>query len=123
MMSKTEIFQVYKLFSNLKFSFSSSWSDSETHSGVFPFALNQPFKIALAFSQSDLKVAVSGQYLMNFSLDNIDLEDGESLWDILTGFHIKVGSDLDLKISQVEHIQAHNQSCDGFENYSNLNAY
>lgn len=60
---------------------------------------------------------------MSFPLDSIDLEDGESLWDILTGFHIKAGSDLNVKISQVEHVQAQNQACDGFENYSNFNAY
>lgn len=98
--------------------FSSSWSDAETHSQSFPFALNQPFKIAFAFGESDLKVAVNGSPLMSFSYDNIELEDGESLWDILTGFQIKVALDLTLQVNSVEHIQANNRDCDGFENYS-----
>lgn len=60
---------------------------------------------------------------MAFSLHNIDLEDGQSLWDILTGFQIKVGLDLEVHITQVEHIQAPGKDCGGFENYSNLTAY
>lgn len=60
---------------------------------------------------------------MSFSFDHIDLEDGQSLWGILTGFQIKAGSNLNVNLTQVEHIQANNRDCDGFENYSNFNAY
>lgn len=60
---------------------------------------------------------------MGFPLHNIDLEDGESLWTILTGFQIKNGSDLNVQITQIEHIQTGNRECSGFENYSSLNAY
>lgn len=59
---------------------------------------------------------------MSFPLDNIDLEDIQSLWDILTGFQIKVGSDLRVQVTQVEHIQTNDRDCDGFENYSNFYA-
>jgi len=100
----------------------SSWGDAETRAGGFPFVLNQLFKIALAFSEGDFKVAVNGQYLMSFPFDHIDLEEN-GLWDILTGFQIKAGSNLNVNVSQVEHIQANNRDCDGFENYSNFNAY
>lgn len=103
---------------------SCSWGDAETHSnGAFPFAFNQPFKMALAFTESDFKVAVNGQFLMDFALDNIELDDGESLWDILTGFQIKIGADLKLQITNVEHVQSGSRSCDGFESYSNFSAF
>lgn len=104
------------------FLYSCSWSDNEIRSDSFPFVMNQNFKIAIAFSDKDLKVAVNGHFLMNFALDHIDLEDDESLWDILTGFHIKAASDMKINISRVEHTVA-DRDCDGFENYSNLNAY
>lgn len=105
------------------FSSSASWSDAEIHSQGFPFVLNQPFKLAVAFTESDFKVAVNGQHLMRFSLSNIELEDDQSLWDILTGFQIKSGLDLKVQVTQVEHIRASDSDCDGFENYSNLSAY
>lgn len=60
---------------------------------------------------------------MSFGLDNIDLEDGESLWEILTGFQIKVGMDLKVKLAYVEHIQSGDKNCGGFEIYSNMNSY
>jgi hypothetical protein len=42
------------------------------------------------------------------------LEDGESLWEILTGFQIKTGNDLKVNISRVEH-SIQNNDCNGFE--------
>lgn len=85
--------------------------------------MNQPFKIAFAFTNSEVKVAVLGYPFMSFAFDHFELEDGESLWDILTGFQVKAASDLDVKVTNVEHVQASNGDCDGFENYSALNAY
>lgn len=77
----------------------------------------------MAFSEADFKVAVNGHQVMGFSFDHIDLEDGQTVWDILTGFQIKAGSNLNVNLTKVEHIQAQNSDCDGFENYSNFNAY
>lgn len=98
---------------------SASWGDSEVISTEFPFDINQQFKIALAFTDNEFKVAVNGSYLMSFSLDNIDLEDGQSLWEILTGFQIKAANDLNVKISRVEHF-VESSNCDGFESFSAL---
>jgi hypothetical protein len=98
---------------------SASWGDSEVISTEFPFDINQQFKIALAFTDNEFKVAVNGSYLMSFSLDNIDLEDGQSLWEILTGFQIKAANDLNVKISHVEHF-VESSNCDGFESFSAL---
>lgn len=81
------------------------------------FSLNQPFKVALAFTDSDFKVAVNGQFLMNYELDNIDLEEEQSLWSILTGFQVKVGIGLKLQINSVEHVQM-GSDCSGFESFS-----
>lgn len=60
---------------------------------------------------------------MSFGLNNIELEDGESLWDILTGFQIKVGMDVKVQLTHVEHIKSADKGCGGFENYSNMNSY
>lgn len=101
--------------------YSTTWGDAETHSDGFPFALNQPFRIAFAFTdRGDLKIAVNGQPLMHFLLDHIELEDGESLWNIMTGFQIKAALGLNLQVTNVEHIQASSGGCDGFESYSSL---
>jgi hypothetical protein len=45
------------------------------------------------------------------------------LWEILTGFQIKVGSDLKVQLTYVEHILCGDECCGGFENFSNMNAY
>lgn len=60
---------------------------------------------------------------MSFGFDNIDLDDGESLWDILTGFQIKVGMDVKVRLNSTEHIQCGDGNCGGFENFSSMNAY
>lgn len=100
---------------------STAWGDAETHSDAFPFALNQQFRIAFAFTdRGDLKIAVNGQPLMHFLLDHIELEDGESLWNIMTGFQIKAALGLQLRVTNVEHVQAGSGGCDGFESYSSL---
>lgn len=119
-MSKSTGVTRVKRFSR-SFICSTAWGDAETHSDAFPFALNQPFKIAFGFTdRGDLKIAVNGQPLMRFQLDHIELEDGESLWNIMTGFQIKAALGLILQVTSVEHIQASGGGCDGFESYSSL---
>lgn len=97
--------------------FSESWGDSEVLSSEFPFDVNQQFKMALAFTDNEFKVAVNGGFLMSFPLASIELEEGQSLWEILTGFQIKSGLDLNVKVSRVQH-EILNSGCDGFEQLS-----
>lgn len=73
--------------------------------------------MALAFTDNQFKVAVNGRFLMSFSLDNIDLQDGLELWEMITGFQIKTGNDLNVHVSRVEH-SIQNENCDGFESLS-----
>lgn len=103
---------------NFVFFFLHSWGDAETQSAEFPFAINQPFKIGIAICQNEFKIAVNGQKLLSLSYDSIVLEQGQSLWDILTGFKIKTAMDLNVQVTQVEHIQMGDSNCNGFENYS-----
>jgi len=93
-------------------------------SSEFPFILDEPFKVAVGLADKSFKVAVNGQLLMEFPMENIELEEGQGgVWDILTGFKVKVGLGLSLQITEVEHIQVGgDKECDGFEIYSDLNA-
>lgn len=98
-------------------SFRESWGEAEEISTEFPFNFNQQFKLSMAFTNIEFKVAVNGAFLMRFPLSNIELEDGQSLWEILTGFQIKTGLDMDVKVSRVQH-QILGSNCDGFEQLS-----
>lgn len=75
--------------------------------------------MALAFTDNDFKVAVNGTHLTSFPLHNIDLEEGQNLWEILTGFQIKSGLDLNVKVSRVHH-EIRSSDCDGFEQLSSF---
>lgn len=82
-----------------------------------PFAINQTFKIAFAFTQTEFKVAVNGKFLIDYLLIDIDVDEDETIWEILTGFQIKVRDDLDVQVKEVEHLKLI-ASCNGFEAYS-----
>lgn len=86
----------------------------------FPFRLGEKFKIAFAFTSTDLKVAVNGDLLINFSLSNIELAEGEDLWEQLTGFRVKNGVDMVTNIESVQHIHMNDENCNDFENYCSL---
>ncbi|XP_070505952.1 32 kDa beta-galactoside-binding lectin-like [Chironomus tepperi] len=98
-----------------------SWSPFEDRPKAFPFAINKPFKIAFAFTDEILKVAVDGTKIMDFSLFRILLQDDENIWDMLYGFRItNRKKDTITKITNVEHIKMDPQ-CKGFEKYSSKN--
>ncbi|CRK90519.1 CLUMA_CG004146, isoform A [Clunio marinus] len=101
----------------------SSWADAEVQSQIFPFEINKPFKISAAFTDSDLKIATNGQYVMSFSLKQIELGDDQTIWEILTGFQIKAGEDIKIQITQVEHVETEDKDCQGFESCSVPNIY
>jgi hypothetical protein len=67
-----------------------------------------------------LKVAVNGAYLTDYPLGNIELEENESIWEVLTGFRVKNGVDMITTIEGVEHIQMSDKDCNGFESYCAL---
>lgn len=98
-----------------------SWSENEDRSAEFPFVLESPFKLAFAFTEEALKVAVNGSSLMEFNYDRISLEEDESLWEVLSGFRIKNRNEENaITINEVKHIQMGGSSCDGFEQHSAL---
>ncbi|KAL7020331.1 hypothetical protein ACKWTF_011480 [Chironomus riparius] len=96
------------------------WTDSEDRSESFPFELEKPFKIAFAFTSEQLKIAVNGSKLMDFSLERILLNEDQSIWDVLSGFRIvNREEDTVTTITNVEHIQMESE-CDAFEQYCTL---
>lgn len=82
-----------------------------------PLVPGAPFKIGFAFTDSEIKVAVNGAYLMEFPLSSIEIDENESLWDNLTGFRVKNGVDINAQIYAVEHIQMSDKNCSDFESY------
>ena len=97
---------------------SESWSDQEVLSENFPFAINQPFKVAFAFTETEVKVAVGGHHLMSFTFDRIDLEEEQSIWNVLNGFQMYSMNDSNVTVSKVEHIKL-SENCEGYEALTN----
>ena len=58
---------------------------------------------------------------MNFPLNIIDIGGNESVWSILTGFRVKNGVDMNVKINAVETIRTGDKYASNFEALSQLN--
>ncbi|CAG9808527.1 unnamed protein product [Chironomus riparius] len=96
------------------------WSDNEIRTMDFPFVIGEKFKLAFAFTEHELKVAVNGSQLIQYPLHHIEMDDDENLWAELTGFRVKNGIDMLTKITDVEHIKMNDQNCEDFEEYCAL---
>lgn len=108
------------MLNNLHTLFLFSWTENEIRSAEFPFEIEKPFKIAFGFTEENLKVAVNGSSLMEFNLDNILVEEDETVWDILSGFRIKNREEeTSTMIVGIEHYRMDN-NCDGFEKHSSM---
>lgn len=57
---------------------------------------------------------------MNFPLDVIDIGSAESLWSILTGFRVKNGVEVNVKIHAVDYISNGDKNANNFEAFSQI---
>jgi len=86
----------------------------------FPFRLGERFKLAFAFTENELKVALNGSQLIQYPLHHIEMDENENLWVELTGFRIKNGIDMITTITEVAHVKMNDPHCNDFEDYSSL---
>jgi hypothetical protein len=97
------------------------WTDQEDRPEEFPFEIDTPFKIAFAFTEEDFKVAVDGFHLMDFDLSRVTSNDGQTIWNMLSGFRItNREADTVTTITSIEHIKLA-PTCEGFEKFCSLN--
>lgn len=85
---------------------------AEERDGVFPFTVNEQFKLAIGLSERAFLFAVNGRYFGAFKYRSHDVLDH------MNGFRMFGKQGMQLEITSVDHIIMGTFDCDGFENYS-----
>lgn len=85
---------------------------TEERDGGFPFVIDQQFKLAIAFSDTEFKFAVNGNQFASYTYKHANVLDQ------LNGFKTYSNRGLQLEISSVDHMHLGLSDCDGFEAYS-----
>ncbi|XP_065354606.1 uncharacterized protein LOC135949076 [Calliphora vicina] len=86
---------------------------SEETEGGFPFSdFYCPFKLAIAFTETEFYIAKDGQFLCRFRYRTANV-----LQDIV-GVKIRGIDDVIVRVNGVDHIQMDDPQCIGFESYS-----
>lgn len=80
---------------------------------VFPFFMDQMFKMAIAITETSFEVAVDGEKCMSFPY-----RYSNSLLDKLMGLKFCSSNGLHLEIQGIDHINMGISDCEGFETYS-----
>uniref|UniRef100_A0A1I8N2D1 Galectin n=1 Tax=Musca domestica TaxID=7370 RepID=A0A1I8N2D1_MUSDO len=81
----------------------------------FPFEeFLQPFKLAFAFGENELKLAKDGVFLFSISYRSPDI------LPLIGGLKIFGLDGLNVRVAELQHVQMEDVSCAGFENYSQL---
>lgn len=86
--------------------------DVEERFGGFPFALEQQFKLAIAMTPRDFRLAVDGAYFTSFN------HRSEYGIDKLNGLKMGTLYGMYLEINSIDHLQMGSSDCNGFEEYS-----
>ncbi|KAI8124382.1 Galectin-3 [Lucilia cuprina] len=89
--------------------------DNEEIDDGFPFSdFESPFKLAIAFTETECYIAKDGQFLCRFHFRTPNV-----LQDIV-GLKIRGIDGVMVRVSGVEHIQLNDPQCIGFESYSSF---
>ncbi|XP_075165586.1 32 kDa beta-galactoside-binding lectin [Haematobia irritans] len=92
---------------NTKFEF----GQEERHGG-FPFAFNQQFKMAIAFTEHEFLTAVDGYNFCSYTYRT------PNILQKLVGFKIACTKGLHMHVTGVDHVQMGEPLCTGFEKYT-----
>lgn len=84
----------------------------EERGGSFPFALEQQFKIAIAMTPKEFRIAIDGVYFTSFAY-----RSGYGI-SKMNGLKMSASYGMYLEITSVDHLQMDSSDCDGFEEYS-----
>lgn len=89
---------------------------AEQRSGNFPFTFNQQFKLAIAITERDFRLAVNGHFHSTFLFRSFNQLDK------LNSFRIGVSYGMHLEITGVDHLPLDSSGHEGFERYSSPDA-
>lgn len=89
------------------------WRKDEEQSGVFPFQLEQLFKLAVAITDTSFIIAVDGEIIMNYAFRYTN-----SFLNNLGGIKITSEKGMQLEVQGVDHLNMGVSDCEGFEQYS-----
>lgn len=84
----------------------------EERFGGFPFALDQQFKMAIAFTPKDFRFAIDGGFFTTFN------HRSENGIEKVNGFKMGTSFGLYMEVTSVDHVQLDSNECDGFEHFS-----
>ncbi|XP_073831846.1 32 kDa beta-galactoside-binding lectin-like [Musca autumnalis] len=88
------------------------WSYEERR-GSFPFDReSKPFRLALAFTDTYLKMAKDGVFLFNYKFRS------EKILPFLMGMKIEGQKGMILRVLAIDHLLCDHPECEGFEKYS-----
>lgn len=80
--------------------------------GSFPFALNQQFKLAIAMTPNEFRLAIDGEFFTSFIY--------RSSYGInkINGFKMATEDGMFLEVTSVDHFKLDSHECEHFEQYS-----
>lgn len=84
----------------------------EERDGGFPFFIDEQFKLAIGFTETEFKFAVNGTIFGSFEYRS------PNQLDKLNGLKIAGGNGLHMEVTSVDHINSGSVDCEGFETYS-----
>lgn len=108
------IFSHCTKFQNIKKNivFSRFTHSREERDGGFPFFVDEQFKLAIGFTETEFKFAVNGIPFANFEYRTANL------LDTLNGMKIAGGNGMHMEVTSVDHMSSGSTDCEGFEMYS-----
>lgn len=115
--SKRQMFQISVRFNSRitvvnSMTESLEWRRDEERHG-FPFSIEQQFKMAIAFTETSVNVAVDGDRLFSYAY-----RYSNAFLDTLMGVKFGTGNGLQLEVQGIDHMNMGMSDCEGFETYS-----
>lgn len=84
----------------------------EERFGGFPFILDQQFRMAIAFTPKDLRIAIDGSFFSSFN------HRSQTKIEKINGFKMGTSHGMYMEVTSVDHLEMNSDDCDGFEHYS-----
>ena len=86
----------------------------EERTGDFPFILDQQFKIAIALTEKEFKIAVNGKRFCDF------VYRSSKMLTELNGLKVAPNNGMHVEVTSINHFNLDDKNCLGFEEYSQL---
>lgn len=85
------------------------WRRDEERYG-FPFAIEQMFRMAIAFTETSFNVAIDGERFFSYAY-----RYSNSFLDRLMGISVQTSSGIQLEVQGIDHMNLESSDCEGFE--------